>query len=113
MYKKFFVLAILLGTFSCARGKPPVAPRHASMEDCIHLYNRIVQIKVDDTIDWTLLVTTEERQTAIDAFDREYADRGTTARFFSYCSDKLTVGQVRCDLKASSMREIDACQLTK
>lgn len=107
---KYILFLPLLGILACCTPKQVKAPELASVDQCEKLYNHILRVQIDAIIADRKL-TSDEREIAISLMDQEMRVRGTTGRFFGYCTNRMTPSQVECALQSNALNAIESCKL--
>lgn len=120
MIKKLVVVLPLL-LLGCAPAKPPV-----SIQSCDAVYEHVLDMSAWDLLKsspnyesyhvLTVLgfldksVIDNAHRNVMSQVDEIYQRRGTTKKFYSFCTQHMTEQQVSCDLNAKSIDEINVCQ---
>lgn len=110
------IVMLMLGMTACAKSAPPPKPveapiHNASVEDCTHVYERILAISIVENLEPAQLFSKEEVQKAAEAIDKFYTVSGKKQTFFSYCTTQLNVNQTKCMLTAKSFDDMDVCEM--
>lgn len=107
--------ALLLSVAACSK---PVAPppkaaeapiQKASVEDCTHVYERVLSIVISEQLDQDQLFSKEAVQTAGEMLDQVYTQAGKKQHFFQKCTAQLNVQQTHCMTSAKSLEAMDVC----
>jgi hypothetical protein len=106
---KMLYLLPLLGLLACGPHKP-ATQAHLAMQDCDNLYQHILELQIN-RVDFGYTLSPDDRQEALRLLDQEYQQRGTTDRFYRYCSTYLTTEQFKCAETSRSFEEIDNCKI--
>lgn len=110
------ILMLMLSMTACAKSAPPPKPaeapiHNASIEDCTHVYERILAISIVENLGPDQLFSKEEVQKAAETIDQFYTASGKKQTFFSYCTTQLNVNQTKCMVTAKSFDDMDLCDL--
>lgn len=107
-----FVSAIL--TLGCAKAAPPPkpieAPIHkASVEDCTHVYERVLSIVLTEELEPEQLFSKEAVQAAGQLLDDQYTKSGKKQLLFSVCTQQFNSDQIKCMVTSNSLEDMDVC----
>jgi hypothetical protein len=111
---KHLALPLLFSLFACGTTKVPLAkiPTHASPDECDGLYQHILGMSADTTIDVAHTMSKAKREAGITLIHQEMQNNGTTAKFFAYCINRMTSGQVNCALQSDTLSDMSVCRLS-
>lgn len=107
---KYLYLLLILSMTACYKNTNKVFVP-ANMDECVSLYNHILELEVDQTLFGKVELNSVARREAIKLLNEELSQQGTTGRFYQYCISKMTSDQVQCGLRASNIDNINACKL--
>lgn len=107
---KYLTILPLLGFLACCAQKQVQAPEMASLDQCNALYHHILEVETD-RVSTDYRLTSDERQLTIQAMDEEMRRRGTTGKFFAYCTNRMTPAQVQCAIRSSHLDTSEDCKL--
>jgi hypothetical protein len=112
--KQYLPIILVLSFLGCARHPSNAAiykPLKASIKDCDRLYAHSIALTIATQFDPDHEYDALHLKVATELIDQEFRDNGTTGRFYSFCSNKMTKEQVACGMASRSNREVQMCSL--
>lgn len=99
----------------CSKSVPPKAaeaPIHgASVEDCAHVYERVIGITLTEQLEPGQLFSKEAVETGAALVDQHFSETGKKQHFFAYCTTQLNTQQTDCMVSATSLDGMSVCAM--
>jgi hypothetical protein len=104
-----YVIPLLLMTGCATTVKPSLAPRLANVNDCNRIYDKMIELAINNEIDTDHSMTLPQRAEAAKTVDKIYRLRGTTDVWFSSCVGLANSDQISCMSNASDVEGMSLC----
>lgn len=105
-----FLVAPLLLVACAHKASPPKTPALASSTSCEKVYGRMLYISMRNNLDPDGNYSKSEQEAAVTLLDSEYRERGTTQKFYAYCTNKLSEDQASCMMDATGLEGMALCE---
>lgn len=108
---RYLIIFLSLVPLACARSHNAEPPTRASARECEILYAHNLAMVVDTQVDPDHLYNKSERLIAIHLLDQTLQERGSTQRFYLFCTNRMTSQQVACAMQSHTAVEGALCAM--